>query len=111
VAIDRHLFPIVMIEVLLFFNLAAIFELFYFLFRLLQLIKKAMVNRIGLVLITVSRTSPFKIFLYLEHQSLYHSSYVSLVKFTDGGGGGSGAKPFAIKKAWGSIDCSLFNPL
>jgi hypothetical protein len=39
------------------------------------------------------------------------SSYVSLVELTDGGGGGRGAKSFAIKKAWGSIDCSFFNPL
>jgi hypothetical protein len=70
-----------------------------------------MFNRIGLALLTVSRTSPFKIFLFLQHQSLYQSSYVSLVELTDWGGGGRGAKSFAIKKAWDSIDCSLFNPL
>jgi hypothetical protein len=70
-----------------------------------------MFNRIGLVLLTVSCTSPFKIFLYLQNQSLYQSSYVSLVELTDRGGGGRGAKSFAIKKAWGSRDCSLFNPL
>ncbi len=63
------------------------------------------------MLLTVSCTSPFKIFLYLQHQSLYLSSYVSLVKLTDGGGGGRGAKSFTIKQAWGSIDCSLFNSL
>ncbi len=40
----------------------------------------------------------------------HQSSYV-LVKLTDGGGNGRGAKSFAIMKAWGSIDCSLFNPL
>ncbi len=63
------------------------------------------------MLLTVSRTSPLKIFLYLQHQSLYQSPYVSLVELTDGGEGGRGAISFTIKKAWGSIYCSLFNPL
>jgi hypothetical protein len=70
-----------------------------------------MINQVGVVLLTVSGTSLFKIFFYLQHQSLYQSSYVSLVELTDGGGGGRGAKSFAIKIALGSVDCSLFNPL
>ncbi len=39
VAIDRHLVRIVVIDVLFSFNLAAILELIYFHFRLLQLIE------------------------------------------------------------------------
>jgi hypothetical protein len=39
VAIDRHLVRIVVIDVNFYFNLAAILELFYFHFRLLQQIE------------------------------------------------------------------------
>ncbi len=91
--------------------MTAILEKFYFLFCSLQPIELATFNRIGSVMLTVSCTSSFKMFFYLQHRSLYQSSNVSPVELTDGAGGGCGAKSFAIKKAWGSINSSLFNPL
>ncbi len=58
-AIDQHLVRIVVINVLFYFNFAAILEYIYFQFRLLQLIEKATLNRVGVVLQKVCGTSPF----------------------------------------------------
>jgi hypothetical protein len=60
VAIDRHLVRIVVIDVLFYFNLAAILEQIYFHFRLLQLIEKASFDQIGVVLQTFAALLLFK---------------------------------------------------
>ncbi len=53
---------VVVIDVLLYLNLAAILKFFVSVSVSLQLIEQAMYNQIGEVLLTVPPTSPFKIF-------------------------------------------------
>jgi hypothetical protein len=92
VAIDQNLFCIVVIDVLLNFNLAAILDLFYFLFRLLQLIEIVLIypNRRG-----AANCSPYFFFLnifsvfstsnYIDFPNKVSVAMASFLQLTDRG--------------------------